>query len=205
MFLLVLASDALWARYEALAPLVWAGLVLLVLLLIGAIVYVVNRRVRNRLGRRREADLLMLKSLEGGSGLTEEERKKVRAALARKYMQGTEEPAKRPTGLSPLAELAIEAQRLEEEARARAAQQRSVEERASPAPTTGTWNSLPDAEPEGQPAKANAGTDAAIADLPPMMRKLLDKPDVELEDMVSAGLISEEDLAWVRRVRSTRS
>lgn len=196
-----LGTNALWSRYESLAPLAWAGLVLLVLLLIGAIVYVVNRRVQNRLGRRREAELMMLKSLEGGSGLTEEERKKVRAALARKYMQGTEEQTKKPTGLSPLAELAIEAQRLEEEARARAAQQRAE---VSVSATDGV-GAIPEVEPEEQASQVPDKASASIADLPPMMRKLLDKPDVELEDMVSAGLISEEDLAWVRRVRSTRS
>jgi hypothetical protein len=43
------------------------------------------------------------------------------------------------------------------------------------------------------------------SDLPPMMRRLLDKSDIELEDMVAAGLLTEEDYQWVRRVRSRPS
>jgi len=190
LMLRITASADLWSQYVSFAPWAWGGFVLLIILLLGAVLWVVYRRLSKRLGGRSDAEMMILKGLEESSAMTEEERRRVRTALARQYMRPAEEPAKGAAGLSPLQQLAIEAQRLEEEARLKAAQR-------APQPPP-----LPD---EAPPESARASSSPAEPDLPPMMRKLLGKSDIELEDMVAAGLLSEEDLEWVRRARGGQS
>ncbi len=189
--LTLLANDALWSQFVSVRPWAWAGLVLLVVLVMGAVGWFTWRRVARRFGGHNEAEMMLLRGLDDSSALTEEERRKVRAALARQYMRPAEEPVKAASGMSPLQQLAMEAQRLEEEARLRGPQKRP------PAP------SIPEHQPEETPSAAqpDAATRQPPADLPPMLQKLLNKSEIELEDMVAAGLIGEEDLQWVKRER----
>jgi hypothetical protein len=111
-------------------------------------------------------------------------------------MQSEATPAKRAnTGLSPLQELALEAQQRLEEARSRKATPNQ------PPPDVEAESAIV----EALPSPPALPPPSPASDLPPMMRRLLDKSDIELEDMVSAGLLTEEDYQWVRRARSRPS
>ncbi len=196
MIVHALASPSLWSQYQRYS---WIGFLAVALLLVAAIVWYIARVVSRRIDRRNDAELALLRGLEGSSSLTEEERKKVRAALTRKYMQSEPAPTRRAsTGLSPLQELALEAQqRLEDLKRRKAAPDEEPPETATPAETA-----VPAEKPVAPPTPA---APSPASDLPPMMRRLLDKSDIELEDMVAAGLLTEEDYQWVRRARSRPS
>ena len=190
-----LASASLWSQYQRYS---WIGIVAVVLLLVAVIGWYIARVISRRIDRRNDAEMALLRGLEGSSSLTEEERKKVRAALTRKYMQSESTPTKRAnTGLSPLQELALEAQQRLDELK-----QRKSTPDEEPPETALPEKKVVQAE---MPPPPTPTASSPASDLPPMMRRLLDKSDIELEDMVAAGLLTEEDYQWVRRARSRPS
>lgn len=152
---------------------------------IGAIVlFIVQRLVRNIVARRVRAHRVAdagfgeLAAMKKQGLLTDEEARLVRAALARRFTQEQEPKAaepEEPPGAA-LARLAIEAERLEQELRARKS------------------TAAPAAIHRPVPASPHSNK----SPIPGRLRGLVGKPALELEELASAGFITEEDLGLLK-------
>ncbi len=170
------------------------------------LLFVVARVLRHYFSRRTERIELPfgispsdLDKLRTSGQLTEEELKAVRRAMTKQYLERTEaqEAARK---LPPKAEAALQlaemeaTARREKEAEAQQApgqEPAAPEQKQQPSPRT-------KAAEESTPPKAPASLEKS---LPRRLAPLAAKSDFELEEMVQAGFLSEDDARLIRETR----
>lgn len=169
----------------------------LVFLLAAMVVVLFWHFVRTKMrGRRPEGTMSVadLKNLESKNLLTKEEINALRHAMARQYLQTQETEkaaAEEAKGLKPLEALALEAQKVEIEAAKRAA---GVGQSAAAAPAEAPLPRKPAAAPAPPPAAVAAPVAVPPAPgLPAHLQALVAKAPQEIEDMLNAGFLSQED------------
>ncbi|MCC5876531.1 MAG: SHOCT domain-containing protein [Candidatus Sumerlaeia bacterium] len=130
-----------------------------------------------------------LGKLKDRGGLSEEEFKAVRAAMARQILERTreEDEAKK---LPPKAAIILSKAEMELREKARNAGDKTPQEEISPSeqePPPETPAEQPQAKPEPPPIE-----------LPEHLRQMVDKPEVELEQLLVAGFITREEYLLIR-------
>lgn len=134
-----------------------------------------------------------LGKLKERGGLSEEEFKAVRAAMARQILERTREEEE-TKNLPPKAAIILSKAEMELREKARQAGSgdgtgQTQEQPASPP------DSQPDKKPPKEPLKEQA---PPRRELPDHLRQLVDKSEVELEQLLIAGFITREDFLMVR-------
>ena len=156
----------------------WGAVLVAAFLVLFFLQHLIRRSVQKRSSRiaEEEARLLKLDALKKRGLVSDDELRRVREAMARKYIERQAEAAKAPEpkkGFSALEQLAVEAERLDAQ--------------------------LP--SPEGTELPPVPPPEIGSVVLPPRLENLLRVPETEWDDMRNAGFLSDEDVVLLRRAR----
>jgi len=148
------------------------------------------------------ADLEGLKK----AGLSEEELKRIRQAMGRRFLERQLEEEKKRQ-LPPAAQAALARAEQEELAKKAGLASERVEEMPRPAARPPLTPPLPVqpppvfAAPKARPAAPTTKAKPQPGSLPEELQRLLGRSDLEIDELVQAGFLSPED---ARRVREAR-
>lgn len=176
------------------------GIVVAVLIIaLFLVMKLIRRGVDTRIHHFDDQSLKMqdLKKLEGEGLLSAEEMKRVREAMARRFLEETKEKEERERlkGVSALEELRLEAEKTgqpdpSESEPPEKEPTRALEEQ--PAPSRDSLPPPPDSSP-AQTTPSPVSPSPTAPSLPERLRSLAAKSEAELEDLLNAGFLEPQD------------